>query len=276
MPQFGYVKLDILALLGTLVRDGTADSGGAATLVDSALTDPDDHFNDLLIYIYDKTGEGQERRISDFVQSSGTVTVSANWGTNPDATSLYYITRPRYGNASVESAFKQALRWLRRDLLLGKEDVTKAMGNPGVAAGYEVAVPTGFVTVSEIWRESDVSDIYDAIIPGPKDTGAPWWFPSRDGTTLKIRFDRDIHLGNGFIVENRKLKIVGQQYQAEPTSDSSTIDVNPGPLVSLAAALLRIGQSDEANLQFALDRFRGATRRLGSGLWRHAVVLEQS
>lgn len=89
---FYTARQDRYPMGGEYIITGTADSATANTLVDSDLTNyPDDYFNSCQIAIIGGTGSNQIRAISDFTSSSGTVTVSANWTTNPDATSTYLI-----------------------------------------------------------------------------------------------------------------------------------------------------------------------------------------
>ncbi len=71
---------------------GVADSGSTNTLVDSILTDADDYWNGFEIQIIAGTGAGQVRTVLDFVQSSNTITVSENWSTPPDGTSVYSLS----------------------------------------------------------------------------------------------------------------------------------------------------------------------------------------
>lgn len=78
-------------------RSGSAQSGSANTIVDSALIGlGDDYFNGDTITIASGTGAGQTRTISDFTDSTGTIQVSSNWGVNPDATSKFLITDACY------------------------------------------------------------------------------------------------------------------------------------------------------------------------------------
>jgi hypothetical protein len=72
-----------------ITATGTADSGTANTLVDSARIEKEDLWNDGIIIITGGTGIGQRRKISDY--APGTITVSTNWDINPDNTSEYYV-----------------------------------------------------------------------------------------------------------------------------------------------------------------------------------------
>jgi len=78
-------------------HQGYADSSSNTTLVDDELNytyvddRPDDFWNEGSIKIVYGTGRGQIREVSDFNSTTGTVTVSEAWATNPDTTSLYEI-----------------------------------------------------------------------------------------------------------------------------------------------------------------------------------------
>ena len=71
----------------------------------------DDSLNDCWIYINGGTGVGQERQITDFVKSSGQISVPLNhvWDTNPDATSTYEITR-KWKPSQYDRAIDMAIR----------------------------------------------------------------------------------------------------------------------------------------------------------------------
>lgn len=73
---------------------GTATAGAAGTLTDTASRkESDDYWTGGRIEIISGTGDGQVRDITDFVQSTSVISVSPNWATTPDATSVYKATR---------------------------------------------------------------------------------------------------------------------------------------------------------------------------------------
>ena len=73
---------------------GTATAGAAGTLTDTAnRKEADDFWTGGKIEILNGTGEGQTRDITDFVQSTSVISVSPNWATNPDTTSVYRVIR---------------------------------------------------------------------------------------------------------------------------------------------------------------------------------------
>ena len=72
---------------------GTAQSGAASTItLASTASATDDAYNGMQVWIVDKTGKGQVRTISDYVGSTRVATVSAAWTTQPDSTSVYYVS----------------------------------------------------------------------------------------------------------------------------------------------------------------------------------------
>lgn len=73
---------------------GTATAGAAGTLTDTAnRKEDDDYWTGGKIEIINGTGEGQVRDITDFVQSTSVLSVSPNWTTTPDTTSVYKVVR---------------------------------------------------------------------------------------------------------------------------------------------------------------------------------------
>lgn len=82
--------------------NGTATAGSSTTvtLPASRYTQSDDYYEGMTIRIVSGTGSGQTKTISGYVASTGVVTVSSAWSTNPDSSSVVEITstnRPRYG-----------------------------------------------------------------------------------------------------------------------------------------------------------------------------------
>lgn len=73
-------------------RQNTAQAGAATTItLDTGASALDDNYNGMAVEILSGTGAGQIRYISDYVGSTKVATVSAAWGTNPDATSVFSI-----------------------------------------------------------------------------------------------------------------------------------------------------------------------------------------
>jgi len=72
---------------------GTATAGGAATLTDTKRKEDDDYWTGGTIEILAGTGAGQVRNISDYVQSTGVITVTPAWTTQPSTDSTYRIVK---------------------------------------------------------------------------------------------------------------------------------------------------------------------------------------
>ena len=75
---------------------GNVGSAGADYLIDAGIANrsnvPDDFFNNGFVVIMEGTGKGQTARVRDFEMATGKITVSENWGTQPDATSQYLVS----------------------------------------------------------------------------------------------------------------------------------------------------------------------------------------
>lgn len=88
---------------------GPVDSTSNTTLVDADLKNyADDYFNGGRVTATDPTtGAQQNRVVSDFTQSTGTITVSIAWSTNPTSSYTYSVKR---GFAKkVEAAFEEMM-----------------------------------------------------------------------------------------------------------------------------------------------------------------------
>lgn len=95
-------------------KTGTAQGGTASTIqLAAAETYIDDEINGAEISITAGTGAGQDAIITDYVGSSDTATVSPNWTTTPDATSVYSITQkstlPLGGIVAIDRGFTKNL-----------------------------------------------------------------------------------------------------------------------------------------------------------------------
>ena len=92
---------------GNVEDNGTASSGTVNTLVDSTKTwltateeKPVTNFAGYVLWIYGGTGAGQYREIGS--NDNTTLTVTENFDTAPDATSLYRITKLAYLDEVVD------------------------------------------------------------------------------------------------------------------------------------------------------------------------------
>lgn len=75
-----------------IIRNGTAQAGAAGTItLDASANATDDFYNNQLVVLVGGTGVSQARFITDYVGSTKVATISPNWITNPDATSVFLI-----------------------------------------------------------------------------------------------------------------------------------------------------------------------------------------
>jgi len=83
----------------------TATSATTSTLLDTVQRKEVDNFwKGGTVTIIEGTGVDQERAITGSTQSTGTITISPNWATTPDSTSVYLIIR------SYDKKITQAFR----------------------------------------------------------------------------------------------------------------------------------------------------------------------
>lgn len=88
---------------------GLVDSSGNTTLVDGDLKNyADDYWNGGKVSVIDPaTGTKQIRDVTDFVQSTGTLTIGSAWASNPGATYTFEVKRGF--QKKIEAAFEEML-----------------------------------------------------------------------------------------------------------------------------------------------------------------------
>jgi hypothetical protein len=124
------VKLT-LEMLQDVVEEFTASSASSTTVVapaSSAASDSDDTYNNMWVYVYQDTGAGGERRISDYTGSTRTVTVPVAWGTSPDSTSEVLISRD-YRPSLVFRVVQDVIRELTSSIRTPITDTSLVVGN---------------------------------------------------------------------------------------------------------------------------------------------------
>ncbi len=90
---------------------GTAQNGGAANeiILANFVNNTDDFYQGMTITITNGTGAGETRTITDYDAATKTATLSADWATNPDATSEYTINIPTNGSVQVGGATNEII-----------------------------------------------------------------------------------------------------------------------------------------------------------------------
>lgn len=100
---------------------GTATAGASSTLTDTAKRkESDDYWKGGQIEIMAGTGVGQTRDITANVQSTGVISVSPNWTTTPDTTSVYRVVKS--WTVTIQQSFEKIEQMLynkgKRDALI--------------------------------------------------------------------------------------------------------------------------------------------------------------
>ena len=83
----GYPKVT-----ANVIRGGTAQAGAAGTVtLDAGASATSELYNGNLVAIMSGTGVGQSRMVKSYAGATKIATISPNWTTNPDATSVFVI-----------------------------------------------------------------------------------------------------------------------------------------------------------------------------------------
>jgi hypothetical protein len=262
------VRQLLAQLLGDRLLVGTATGGTGTTLYDTTqLVQPDDDWIGGWVYIYDGPLAGQERLISDSFQGSRCIVVSPTWTAGPSWTvpttaSKYEIHRAWPVLDAYNPMILMAFRSRRKRTLLAKTDETVTL----VAGTYEYTIPTGFVAINEVWR-ADSAGLYVEEIPR-----RDLWV---DRGGKKLVFDKAAALAAGYIIAGRKLRIIGQKYDTEPTSDSATFTINTTPIVWLAKAYIHAAEGNDASMNAALKASELDLVDDETPLWPGSLIVEE-
>jgi len=107
-----------------------ATAGAAGSLTDTKRREADNFWKGGTIEIIAGTGIGQKRDITGFTQSTGVFTVTPNWATNPDTTSMYIVVKSF--TKKIQSAFDAICTMLydkgkRHELILESSQIEKPL-----------------------------------------------------------------------------------------------------------------------------------------------------
>ena len=157
-------------------KNGTATAGAAGSLTDtSARKEINDFWTGGIIEILQGTGEGQKRAVSDFVQSTSVISVSLDWATNPDNTSVYRVVQSYTTKIiSCFEKFEQMLydRGRRHELIMESSQIK-------IALTY---LTVHFISLDLRQEEDDKWDLL------AKD----YWKKYEDAfSTMKLSYDKD-------------------------------------------------------------------------------------
>ncbi len=221
--------------LGTFY-EGTATGGSTTTVVDSSRWEADDFFQNLDAWARirtttdDAAPKGEERKITDWVQSSGTATVAPAFSVTPAAGDTYCFMY-EYRWDEVMEAINASIDLVARHALVEKIDHS-VMLKDNV---YEYSIPSGFLYLYNV-SMADSNGNYSLPID-------PTQYKIIRGTTPpRIHFYAD----SGISADNL-LRIEGFGRQSRLVKGTDICRINPDFLCYQAAAFLharRIRRSD--------------------------------
>lgn len=121
-------------LRSPLYYTGTATSGSHVFLADTGATWTTDELKDYICYISSGTGAGQYRWVAG--NSPTTLSVVKPWGTAPDSTSVYKLSKPCFEDTGllIENA--------SANNLTQSANQAHADWNPGIASGWSSTAST--------------------------------------------------------------------------------------------------------------------------------------
>jgi hypothetical protein len=157
-------------------QQGTATSATASTLIDtSELKQPDDYWNGGTIEILSGTGVNQIRDITDFVQADSEITVSPDWVTTPDTTSVYRVVKS-YSRA-IEQSFVKLCTMI----------YNKGKRHALILESSQLKVPMIYLTIHFIALDlmDDDNDKWTRV------ADRYWSLFSNSFDTLKLEYDED-------------------------------------------------------------------------------------
>lgn len=180
------------------VLTGTAQAGSSNTIQLAAGT-PDEIENGYLIIIDSGTGAGQFRIVSGWDNSTKTVTVSVNWTTPPDNTSVY-----RYANGGAYQSTASAAYVVEATALViahenntGGRDIMDDWDNPIFFAGTQQWVeddgeltdpfdPTGINSDREFRCFYDADEEWSALFYDVAEPDWPVYVPPSEGEWVTV------------------------------------------------------------------------------------------
>lgn len=111
--SYGRFEVRSETRLFTILRDGRVSSASTSRLVDSSAFWADDQYNGYYLLIYDGTGRGQIRAITDTDSSNNYLDVTPNFTVTPDTSSRYAIlaSPPEITEGRCVSATSYYMQW---------------------------------------------------------------------------------------------------------------------------------------------------------------------
>lgn len=220
------IRQYISSAVGDLIM-GTPDSGDATSIVDTELADPrwpDDHFNQAgyRAYIWSGTNIGEERFVTDWVQTSHDLTLAPDFSSAIDATSKYELHYIFFAGEYLKAINLGIEAIAGKYLIEIKDETTITL----VADTYEYALPTSMLYLYRVITEdeADSDDYFNADIIDPRF----WSIIKSYPPTLKL--DKRYYS----VTADLDLRLEGQGTQPLVDSDDDVIYLPPKWLVAEA------------------------------------------
>jgi hypothetical protein len=246
-----------------VVLENTADSGSTTTLVDAARSESDDYWIGGPLWILSTTDgaapQGEMSDVSDFVSSTGTITVSPEFTVAPEDGDYYAIGKRRYPRSILIQKVNQAIKDLGQ-IEQTDTSVTTAAGQS------EYSIPAAVA--------KDLRRVFEQLSTTSGDTQPKErfdWSIRRSATGTK-----DVLVFDAPLVGGRTLELRYYDEHAEIRDADSALDDDIPPEVIVYMATLgclrwrkqRVGTMDQTlpdqmrEVQDALDGMHGARARL--------------
>jgi len=154
---------------------GTATAGAAGSLTDTKRREPDDFWKGGTLEIVSGTGINQKRDITGFTLSTGVFTVTPNFGTTPDTTSVYVVIKS-FSN-KIQTAFEKLSTMLYDK---GKRDSL-------ILESSQISVPLTYLTLHMI-----ALDLMDESDDKWARLATIYWDKFNNAfNTMKLEYDED-------------------------------------------------------------------------------------
>lgn len=154
---------------------GTATAGAAGSLTDTKRKEDDSFWKGGTIEILAGTGVGQKRDITGFTQSTGAITITPNWVTNPSTDSVYRIVKS-FSN-KIQQSFKK-LETMFYD---------KGQRHELILESSQIEIPLLYLTVHFICLDlmDEVNDKWDML-------ARSYWDKFNNAfSNMKLEYDED-------------------------------------------------------------------------------------
>jgi len=155
---------------------GTATAGAAGTITDTLnRKESDDYWKGGVIEILSGTGAGQKRDITGSVQLTGVITITPNWTTTPDNTSIYRIVKSY--TAKIQQCFEELETML----------YNKGKRHSLILESSQIKYPILYLVLHKICQDisDEIDDKWDRLSLKYEDKYKNAF------TTMKVEYDED-------------------------------------------------------------------------------------